>query len=992
MQKILTILLFLPLFNKVIAQPTFPNNGPADNRDHWFAFTNATIFKNASEKITNATLIIKDGKIESIGVGNIAPKGAVVYDLKGKYIYPSFIDMYADYGMPEPKAEGSSPAQQPQMTSNKKGAFAWNESLKSEFRANEAFAIHAEKAKEWRNAGFGATLSQRIDGVARGTATLVAVGEGREHEQILKANAANAFSFSKGSSTMAYPTSLMGIIALLRQTYLDAQWYKTQNEEYNASLEAWNNNLAMPQIFAVGNMFEVLRADKIAKEFGQKYIIKGNGDEYKRLEDIKKTGVSLIVPVKFPDAYDVEDPYDALQAELADLKHWELAPSNLARLEKANINFAITSAGLKDKKDFFAAIRKAIDNGLSETQALKALTETPAAMLGVTAQVGSLEKGKMANFLVTSGNIFDKETKIYENWVIGKNFTINNINMPLLGGNYDFNIEGKKYKFTFANNNEKTDLHYYFQDSIKVKADYALGNGTISIYFSPNNDSKNFTRLSGVLGEKWNGNGQNANGDYISWSATKITDPALEIPKKTDNKKENTPSGNIFYPALAYGNVNIPTENTYLIQNATVWTSEKEGILKNTDVLVQNGKITQIGKNIRATQVATIDGTDKHLTAGIIDEHSHIAVSRGVNEGSQESTAEVRVGDVVNADDVNIYRNLAGGVTAAHLLHGSANPIGGQTQLIKLRWGYAPEQMKMSNWDGFIKFALGENVKASNAGDNYRLRYPQSRMGVEQVYEDYFTRAAEYATLKASGKPYRKDLDLEAIVEILEKKRFITCHSYVQSEINMLIKLAERHHFKVNTFTHILEGYKVADKMAAHGVGGSSFADWWDYKYEVYNAIPHNAAMMQQQGVLTAINSDDAEMSRRLNQEAAKTIEYGGVSELDAWNMVTINPAKLLHIDKQTGSVKVGKDADLVLWNASPLSIYAKAEKTFVDGIKFFDTEEDAQKRAAMKVERERIIQKMIVAKKNGDATIPIAKPTRRNSYHCDEIHEEDAH
>jgi imidazolonepropionase-like amidohydrolase len=359
-----------------------------------------------------------------------------------------------------------------------------------------------------------------------------------------------------------------------------------------------------------------------------------------------------------------------------------------------------------------------------------------------------------------------------------------------------------------------------------------------------------------------------------------------------------------------------------------------------------------------------------------------------VNEGSQESTAEVRIGDVVNSDDINIYRNLAGGVTCAHLLHGSANPIGGQTQLIKLRWGYAPEDMKFANWDGFIKFALGENVKQSGAPENARNRYPQSRMGVEQVYEDYFTRAEEYAKLKASGKPYRKDLDLETIQEILERKRFITCHSYVQSEINMFIKVAEKHNFRINTFTHILEGYKVADKMAKHGVGGSSFSDWWDYKVEVFNAIPQNPSMMHEQGVTVAVNSDDAEMSRRLNQEAAKSVEYGGTPEEEAWKFVTLNPAKLLHVSDRTGSIKVGKDADVVLWSAHPMSIYAKAEMTFVDGIKFFDYQEDMLKQTEVRRERERIIQKMIVAKKNGEATQSPQLKGRR-MYHCEDNEDE---
>lgn len=292
--------------------------------------------------------------------------------------------------------------------------------------------------------------------------------------------------------------------------------------------------------------------------------------------------------------------------------------------------------------------------------------------------------------------------------------------------------------------------------------------------------------------------------------------------------------------------------------------------------------------------------------------------------------------------------------------------------------------MKFKGADGFIKFALGENVKQSNWGDDNTIRYPQTRMGVEQIMEDGFTRAEAYIQAKANkNELVRTDLELEALAEILQSKRFITCHSYVQSEINMLMHLAERHGFKVNTFTHILEGYKVADKMAEHGAGGSTFSDWWAYKYEVIEAIPYNAALMDQMGVVTAINSDDAEMARRLNQEAAKAIKYGGLTEEEAWKLVTLNPAKLLHIDDRVGSVKTGKDADLVLWNDNPLSVYARAEKTFIDGRLYYDREEEARKQSAMQAERRRLVDRAANAGKKGERTSPVII-IQEPEYHCD--------
>jgi imidazolonepropionase-like amidohydrolase len=338
----------------------------------------------------------------------------------------------------------------------------------------------------------------------------------------------------------------------------------------------------------------------------------------------------------------------------------------------------------------------------------------------------------------------------------------------------------------------------------------------------------------------------------------------------------------------------------------------------------------------------------------------------------------VSIEDVLEPDDIGLYRDLAGGVTAIQILHGSANPIGGRSAIIKLKWGETADELLIDDADPFIKFALGENVKQSNWGSY--SRFPQTRMGVEQVFVDHFQRAKEYGKtwerynalpkkIKAKTKVPRYDIEMEVLLEILEGKRFISSHSYVQSEINMLMKVAEKFDFKINTFTHILEGYKVADKMAEHGVGGSTFSDWWAYKNEVKDAIPYNGAIMHNAGVTVAFNSDDAEMSRRLNQEAAKAVKYGGVSEEDAWKFVTLNPAKLLHLDHRMGSIKVGKDADLVLWSDHPLSIYAKAEKTIIEGTIYYDSETVENQLKSIETEKQQIIGQMLIAKALGADT-----------------------
>jgi imidazolonepropionase-like amidohydrolase len=373
------------------------------------------------------------------------------------------------------------------------------------------------------------------------------------------------------------------------------------------------------------------------------------------------------------------------------------------------------------------------------------------------------------------------------------------------------------------------------------------------------------------------------------------------------------------------------------------------------------------------------------LTNGIIDEHSHIAIDGDVNEGTQSVTAEVNIGSVINPTDIQIYRQLAGGVTTSQLLHGSANAIGGQSAIVKLRWGQPADSFTIQDAKGFIKFALGENVKQSNWGDQFKTRYPQTRLGVEQIIRDAFIRAKEYKNTQESYLRLKKtqlsalapprDLQSEAILEILEGKRFITCHSYEQGEINMLIKLGDSLGFKVNTFTHGLEAYKVADKILEKGINVSSFSDWWAYKYEVMEAIPQNPALLSKMGVTVAVNSDDAEMGRRLNQEAAKSVKYGHLSESEAWKLVTLNPAKMLHLDHRLGTIESGKDADLVLWSSNPLSIQARVLKTWVDGRNLYDSVVSDQMYKQQEIEKRTLFKKMLVAAEH-EPSVPVqAKP-----------------
>ena len=991
MQKILVLILLLTS-SIIQAQNTFPINDVADNRSGSYAFTNATIVSSPGNVLSGATLLIRQGKIVAVGNNVVVPADAVVVDCSGKYIYPSFIDIYTDYGMPPPPKGG--PARNiyggpSQLLSNQKGPFGWNQAIRTDIDAASVFGVDTARSKNWRDLGFGIALSHHPDGIARGTGAVVSFGIDQENMVMLKEKASAHYSFNKGTSPQSYPSSMMGSIALLRQSYLDASWYKNNPaaEGVNLTLKKWNETQSLPQIFEANDKWNALRADRIGDEFGVQYIIKAGGNEYQRMEEMRATGASFILPLQFPAAMEVEDAHDARFVALQDLKHWELAPSNPSRFEKAGIPFCLTVADLRDPKLFWPNLRKAIQYGLTEDKALEALTTSPAKMIGMSDQLGTLATGKIANFIITGGPVFQEKTAILQNWIQGVRYDVRNENWTDAAGKYLLTLQYPQAKKSFSldvlgNNNAQI----LAGDTIKTK--FSFDGKQIQVSFPPVKGSKSVYRLSGIAsGKEWSGVGEDSVGTRFTWTAV-MQQPAQVKTDSTKKRPVNITS-TVTYPFNGYGFTSMPKATTLLIKNVTVWTNEKEGILKETDVLLRNGKIAAIGKNLSATDATVIDGTGKHLTAGLIDEHSHIAAA-SINEGGQSVTSEVRIADNLNPDDINIYRQLSGGVTTSHILHGSANTIGGQTQLIKLRWGANAEELKFTGWPGFIKFALGENVKRSSATQNNR--FPDTRMGVSQVLIDAFTRArvyeAEWKNYEAQRKKNpklvapRRDLELDALVEILNKERFITCHSYVQSEITDMMRVAEKFGFTLNTFTHILEGYKVADKMKLHGANVSTFSDWWNYKMEVVDAIPFNAALMHNVGLNVAINSDDAEMARRLNHEAAKAVKYGGVSEEDALKMVTLNPAIMLHVDDKVGSIKVGKDADVVLWSDHPLSIYAKAMYTIVDGIAYYDREKDEQMRVAIAAERTRLIGKMTSEKMSGAPTVPYA-PTMQIMHHC---------
>ena len=420
--------------------------------------------------------------------------------------------------------------------------------------------------------------------------------------------------------------------------------------------------------------------------------------------------------------------------------------------------------------------------------------------------------------------------------------------------------------------------------------------------------------------------------------------------------------------AFSQGNSGGGQPQEMLIKNATIMTAS-HGTIENGSILIRNGKIAAVGKDVKAGPNAkVIDAQGKYVTPGIIDCHSHTMIDGGVNEGTLSVTAMVRIQDVLDPEDIAIYRELAGGTTTINVLHGSANAIGGQNAVVKLKWGRPVDEMRMADAPRGIKFALGENPKRSNGArlPGAQQRYPNTRMGVEYTIREAFTQAKdymrewdEYNARKAKGEdviPPAKDLKLEELADILRGKVFVHSHSYRADEILMLIRLADEFGFKVRTFQHVLEGYKVAKEIAAHGAGGSTFSDWWAYKLEAYDAIPYNAAVMTKKGVTVTLNSDSDELARRLNFEAAKTIKYGGLTEEEALRTVTLNAAMQLGVQERIGSIDVGKDADLVIFNGHPFSVYTLVDTTIIEGQIYFDRSADIENREKNEKEKQNLL------------------------------------
>lgn len=981
---------------------TTPIEGLRDATPRVHAIAGARIVTAPGSVIARGTVVLRDGVIVAVGAESTVavPADARVWSAEGRTIYAGFIEPLAEVHLPAALrtegtggestagarggrgSAGAAPATEalaPAAT-----ARSWNARVTPERDVARLLAADDRGVAALRELGFTAAAVAPGRGVFRGESALVSLSGRAPGQILLRPRLAQhvAFEFGAGS----YPASLMGSIALVRQTLLDAKWLRDataahernpalERPEANASLHALADHVAAqrPVVMDTQDELDLLRAQALADEFGLRLVLRGRGAEYRVAAALAAKKTPVILPLNFPAVPEVETPDKAGDIPLSTLQHWELAPANAARLAAQGVPVAFTTAGLRTPDtQFWNAVRLAVRRGLAPDAALAALTTVPAQALGAADLVGTIAPGRLAHLVVATGDLFSSAAgaEIVEVWVDGVRFETEAAQKVDARGTWtiawrgatapaDLRIEGRGTARPRARLGDKDLTFTQTRGQLTLLAPAELFQGQ---------DAKGTVRLAGtVTGGAIEGTGLLPDGTAFRWSAERTT--AAERPAAPAPREEKFLANADAWPAGAYGRKGIPDQpDAVLVRNATIWTSGSAGRIDGGDLLVRAGKIEGVGRYLAAPAGAVvIDAAGKHITAGLIDCHSHTAISRGVNEGTSAVSVEVRVADVLDATDVSLYRQLGGGTTTSNLLHGSSNPMGGQNQVIKLRWGAGPEGLKFAGAKPGVKFALGENVKRANSTPSATgapLRYPQTRMGVEQIMADTFAQARDYErALQAppgSALPPRRNLRLEAALEILRGERVIHIHAYRQDEVLMFIRLAQQEKLTVATFQHILEGYKVAHEIAQLGAGASAFSDWWAYKYEVIDAIPYAGAMMHRAGVLVSFNSDNNELARRLNTEAAKAVKYGGVPEEEALKFVTLNPAKQLRIDDRVGSLEPGKDADFVIWSASPLSSYARVEQTWIDGRPYFSLADDAALRAAAATEREALVQKAL--------------------------------
>jgi imidazolonepropionase-like amidohydrolase len=893
-----------------------------------FAIREARVVSEPGKVLPKATVVIRDGLIEAIGPNVKAPSDALVIDGTGLTVYPGFVDALNHWGFdpalrrsesgPPASEDYSSEALAATKPDNRKG-------ITPEFLVGTALKTEEEQADNWRKIGFTAHLIAPEGGLFSGQSALVSLSSAPPREAVLRSPVALHAAFRIMGPD--YPRSLMGFIAHCRQTLLDAGQYQRLWDAYekagragrrpplDPALADLGTVLAgkLPVVFEADSKDEIHRVLDFADEFHLRPIVYGGRDAWKVAERLKQKQVPVLLRLAFTEQPQSRfgrrggspfgpmppqvgpTPSPAAPATAApEREPPPPVPQRVREDQQRQLKEEISNAALLHKQGILFAFST---QGQPANQPAEKFREN----LRKTVTEGGLPADAALQALtVNAARILGVEKQL------GTVAAGKAAHLVVTDGDFQ---------------NAATQVRYVFTDGVRFSYD-AKSQGP-SRPTGPRKPEETKTADSQKPDEK--------KSDKPSAVEAAKVEYATEI--EADRKTKLHTGGNI------------------LIRGATVLTVTN-GTHPETDILIRDGKIVQIGKNLAAPEgVLQLPAEGLYVMPGIIDTHCHFAVAGGVNEFSLSVVPEVRVRDVIESEDVQIYRSLAGGVTTARLLHGSANVIGGQDAVIKLKYGQPASHLPIADAPRGVKFALGENVKRTDG------RFPNTRLGVEAVLIRAFTEAQayrrtwyEYEKAKAAGKSVaepRRDLRLEALADVLKGDLKVHCHCYRADEILMLLRVADHFGFKIQSLQHVLEGYKIAPEIAEHGASCSTFSDWWAYKIEAYDAIPFNSALLQEAGATVCLKSDSNELMRHMYQEAAKCIKYGGMSETDALKTITLNGAKQLGLEKRIGSIEVGKDADLAIFNGHPLNSYARVEMTLVEGEIYFQRSESLRPFAA---------------------------------------------
>jgi imidazolonepropionase-like amidohydrolase len=950
---------------------TEPVAGLRANASGYHALVGARVVTAPGQALDNATVVIRDGVIVAVGAAMTPPAGARVWELKGLTVYPGFIDAHADLSGDAPPQGGDV------------GPTHWNPQVRAWFSTTANLKDDSTRRIALRSLGFSTALAVPRQGLFRGTASVMHLGDAGLRERVLRPDLAQTVGFQRSFALGGtYPNSSMGTIALMKQTLLDAEWYGRAWGAYEASgrsmlppetseaLAALGKAVKgqQPVLFQTESEEDYLRAYKLASEYKLTPWFRGSGQEYRLVDVLKGRTQPLIIPLAFPDAPNVANPEAAANATLSDLRHWYLAPTNPSQLAANGIPFAITADGLSSLNQFLPNLRVAVARGLTPDKALAALTTVPAGFLGIERTHGTIAVGKVANLVISEGDLFTQEAPIRDVWVQGQRYGITRPPQVDPRGTWTISSDAAG---TFRT------------ASLRLEGPLNRIRGTIEM---PGRRPVNLTGVriiaeTGRLEATFNGEQLGLEGAVLLAGAVRGDEffGWMSLPTGTDATYTGTrtepfqgpvrgavavkvPKLDLPFirPSMEFGRATPPEQPAaVLVRNATVWTQGAQGRLEKADLLVQAGKVVRVGQQLAAPKGAVeIDATGKHVTPGLIDPHTHGGVS-SVNESGFAIVPEVQMGDVITHNNIWFYRQLAGGLTTTMIKHGSANPIGGENVFVKTRWGSLPEEYKLQGAPRTVKFALGENPKRNPN------RYPNTRMGVQEIIRDHFLAARDYRKewqrweKEKTGLPPRRDLRMEALLDILDRKLLISSHGYRADEFLALVRLTEEFGFKVQALQHGVEAYKIADELKKAGVAAVVWSDWGAFKLEAYDATSYNARLLIEAGVVTSLHSDDNEISTRMNWEAGKLLR-SGVDEIMALSTVTNQAAKAVAIDSRVGSLEAGKDADFVIWNGNPLSQFTKAEQTWVDGRRYFSIDEDRALRAQVATQRTQLIQAVL--------------------------------